>query len=227
MKKNIPKIIILLISVLTVLCITVVPAFADDGRVTVTQNEGGSVELHSDAKKVADGVYQVSGNSQILFYITPDDGYTLAHVYFNEQDLGYGGTGTKQVWLSPNGSSTALRVEFESITPPISSEEVNSSVSESSGASSAAIESSSTAESSGSVSQSESQSDSSGSVVSAPSAPDGNLDNQDMLNDGIGVIQQHARKDINWGRIGLIAAVVIAVIGAIAFIVLLIKKGES
>ena len=224
MKKRFVSIVIIFLLVLS----CSIPAFADDGRVTVTQNEGGKVELHSDAEEIAPGVFTVKGNAQILFYITADEGYTLSHVYFNEQDLGYIGTGTKHVWLSPNGASTALRVEFTLLDSSSSESAAPSSETETLSSSSEETQSSSSSSSTSSVSNpsvEDGSNNAASNSVPLPSNPGvTGIENQDMLNDGVGFVENEQGIQMNWTKIGIIIAIFTAIAIAVIIIVMILRR---
>lgn len=86
-------------------------ALAAGGRITVTYNNGGSIDVLS-AVKIEGNVIYVEDDSKVEIVAVPNDGYEVAGVYLNDQSMNISGSGPQTILVAPKGTSVTLRITF-------------------------------------------------------------------------------------------------------------------
>lgn len=94
----------------SILCISVT-AYAATGSVTITYNNGGSIQVLSQVKTEGNVVY-VDDDNPVEFKVVPNSGYTIKGVYMNNQSLNISGTEAKTVSIAPKGTDVQVRATF-------------------------------------------------------------------------------------------------------------------
>lgn len=86
-------------------------AFAAGGRITVTYNNGGSINVLSAVKMEGNVIY-VEDDSKVEIVAVPNVGYEVAGVYLNDQSMNISGSGPQTILVAPKGTSVTLRITF-------------------------------------------------------------------------------------------------------------------
>lgn len=86
-------------------------AFASGGRITVTYNNGGSINVLSAVKMEGNVIY-VEDDTKAEIVAVPNDGYSVAGVYLNDQSMNISGSGPQTILVAPKGTSVTLRITF-------------------------------------------------------------------------------------------------------------------
>ena len=86
-------------------------AYAAEGRITVTHNNGGTLQVLSAVKMEGNIIY-VTDDTKVELIAVPDDGYEVAGVYLNDQSMNISGSGPQNILIAPNGTSVYLRITF-------------------------------------------------------------------------------------------------------------------
>ncbi|MBQ3010792.1 MAG: hypothetical protein IJA20_03685 [Methanocorpusculum sp.] len=128
----------LITTLMLLLCFTTT-AFAAGGRITVTYNNGGSINVLSAVKMEGNVIY-VEDDTKVEIVAVPNDGYAVAGVYLNDQSMNISGAGPQTILVAPKGNSVTLRITFikaenmgnytqpdESTLPPAAEDNVSSS----------------------------------------------------------------------------------------------------
>jgi len=96
---------------LTLLLCFSTTASASGGRIAVTYNNGGSINVLSAVKMEGNVIY-VEDDTKVEIVAVPNDGYSVAGVYLNDQSMNISGSGPQTILVAPKGTSVTLRITF-------------------------------------------------------------------------------------------------------------------